>query len=71
MGFFDDIFGQPFGGMFDMNGDGKTDLGVTIAKMVLIMVLTPRTLIARTNITKLLKKLKALRQPMIMKQNQE
>ena len=26
MGFFDDIFGQPFGGMFDMNGDGKTDL---------------------------------------------
>ncbi len=27
MGFFDDIFGQPFGGMFDMNGDGKTDLG--------------------------------------------
>jgi len=27
MGFFDDIFGQPFGGMFDMNGDGKTDFG--------------------------------------------
>lgn len=27
MGFFDDIFGQPFGGMFDINGDGKTDLG--------------------------------------------
>lgn len=26
MGFFDDIFLQPFGGMFDMNGDGKTDL---------------------------------------------
>ena len=26
MGFFDDIFGQPFGGMFDMNGDGKTDM---------------------------------------------
>ncbi len=27
MGFFDDIFGQPFGGMFDFNGDGKTDFG--------------------------------------------
>ena len=27
MGFFDDVFGQPFGGMFDMNGDGKTDFG--------------------------------------------
>lgn len=27
MGFFDDIFGQPFGGLFDFNGDGKTDLG--------------------------------------------
>ena len=27
VGFFDDIFGQPFGGMFDMNGDGKTDIG--------------------------------------------
>lgn len=27
MVFFDDIFGQPFGGMFDFNGDGKTDLG--------------------------------------------
>ena len=27
MGFFDDIFGQPFGGMFDFNGDGKTDDG--------------------------------------------
>lgn len=27
MGFFDDIFGQPFGGMFDMNGDRKTDFG--------------------------------------------
>ncbi len=25
MGFFDDIFGQPFGGMFDFNRDGKTD----------------------------------------------
>lgn len=27
MGFFDDIFGQPFGGMFDLNRDGKTDFG--------------------------------------------
>lgn len=27
MGFFDDLFGQPFGGMFDFNGDGKTDFG--------------------------------------------
>lgn len=27
MGFLDDIFGQPFSGMFDFNGDGKTDLG--------------------------------------------
>ena len=27
MVFFDDIFGQPFGGMFDFNGDGKTDFG--------------------------------------------
>jgi len=27
VGFFDDIFGQPFGGMFDFNGDGKTDFG--------------------------------------------
>lgn len=27
MGFFDDIFGQPFGGMFDFNRDGKTDFG--------------------------------------------
>lgn len=27
MGFFDDIFGQPFGGLFDINGDGKTDIG--------------------------------------------
>lgn len=27
MGFFDNIFGQPFGGMFDFNGDGKTDFG--------------------------------------------
>lgn len=27
MGFFDDIFGQPFGGLFDFNGDGKTDFG--------------------------------------------
>lgn len=25
MGFFDDLFGQPFGGMFDFNRDGKTD----------------------------------------------
>lgn len=27
MGFFDDIFEQPFCGMFDLNQDGKTDLG--------------------------------------------
>lgn len=25
MGILDDIFGQPFGGMFDVNGVGKTD----------------------------------------------
>lgn len=25
MGFFDDLFGQPFGGMLDFNRDGKTD----------------------------------------------
>ena len=25
MDFFEEIFGQPFGGMFDMDGDGKTD----------------------------------------------
>lgn len=27
MSFLDDLFENPFGGMFDINGDGKEDLG--------------------------------------------
>lgn len=26
-GFLDDFFNKPFGGLFDINGDGKEDLG--------------------------------------------
>ena len=37
MGFFDDLFGQPFGGMFDFNGDGNLSALETAAEVQFFM----------------------------------
>ena len=53
MGFFDDIFGQPFGGMFDMNGDGNINSTDALAVLKITVGIGNSSELSKADIVKL------------------